>query len=89
VQKIAPAKLLYTCFIFWLGQSNLASSDDEDYADQKIKPDASTKTEDEGGCSGDKVNRAGGMRNVTALGLVIFFTDFSTEMPFFVHKITI
>jgi hypothetical protein len=25
----------------------LASSDDEDYADQKIKPDASTKTEDE------------------------------------------
>ena len=38
---------------------------------------------------GDKVNRAGGMRNVTALGLVIFFTGFSTEIPFFVHKITI
>ena len=56
----------------------MASSDDEDYADQKIKPDASTKTEDEGGCSGDNVNRAGGMRNVAALGLVIFFTDFST-----------
>lgn len=43
VQKIAPAKQLYTCFIFWLGQSNLASFDDEDYADQKIKPDASSK----------------------------------------------
>ena len=67
----------------------MASSDDEDYADQKIKPDASTKTEDEDGCSGDNVNRAGGMRNVAALGLVIFFTDFSTQMPFFVHKITI
>ena len=67
----------------------MASSDGEDYADQKIKPDACTKTEDEGGCSGDNVSRAGGMRNVTALGLVSFFTDFSTEMPFFVHKITI
>ncbi len=46
----------------------MASSDDEDYAGHKIKPDASTKTEDEGGCRGDKVNRAGGMRNVTCTG---------------------
>ena len=64
----------------------MASFDDEDFADQKIKPDASTKTEDEGGCSGDNVNRAGGMRNVTARGLVIFFTGFSTEMPFLFTK---
>ena len=37
--------------------------------DPKIKPD--TPLNPHGG---------GGMRNVTALGLVSFFTDFSTEM---------
>jgi MFS family permease len=37
--------------------------------DHKIKPDASIKAEGNGG-----------MRNVTALGVVSFFTDFSTEM---------
>ncbi len=63
----------------------MASSDDDDYAGRKIKPDASTKTEAEGG-GDDNVNRAGGMRNVTALGLVSFFTDFSTEMPFLFIK---
>jgi MFS family permease len=78
--KNSASKTTLYLFIFWLRQSNLASSDDEDYADQKIKPDASTKTEAEGGGSGDNVNRVGGMRNVTALGLVSFFTDFSTEM---------
>ena|GEM_PF-5946714 len=64
----------------------MASSEDEDYADQKIKPDTSTKTEDEsGGCSGDNVNRAGGMRNVTAWPSQLF-TDFSRD-AIFVHKI--
>jgi MFS family permease len=47
-------------------------SDDDD--DQKIKPDVSIKAEAGGGIGG------AGMRNVTALGLVSFFTDFSTEM---------
>ena len=37
--------------------------------DKNIKPDASKKPE-----------VSGGMRNVTALGIVSFFTDFSTEM---------
>jgi MFS family permease len=46
----------------------LDSSGDDDY---KIKPDASIRPEGNGG---------GGMRNVTALGVVSFFTDFSTEM---------
>lgn len=50
-----------------------SSGDDND--DQKIKPDASSiKAEAGGGVGG------AGMRNVTALGLVSFFTDFSTEM---------
>lgn len=49
------------------------SSDEDEHA----KPNSSVKAE------------SGGMRNVTALGLVSFFTDFSTEMvlgilPFFV-----
>ena len=63
----------------------VSSDDDED--DQKIKPDASIKAEaDSGGGYGEA---GGGMRNVTALGLVSFFTDFSTEMvlgvlPFFI-----
>jgi MFS family permease len=62
----------------------VSSGDDED--DQKIKPDASNKTEAGGGGG---FGEAGGMRNVTALGLVSFFTDFSTEMvlgvlPFFI-----
>jgi MFS family permease len=65
-------------------ESNLASPHDNDNTDQKIKPDASTKTEaeddDAGGGDEEKVSQAGGMRNVTALGLVSFFTDFSTEM---------
>jgi MFS family permease len=60
----------------------LASPSDDD--DQKIKPDASINAKAD---SGD--GRAGGMRNVTALGLVSFLTDFSTEMvlgvlPFFI-----
>lgn len=42
------------------------SSGDDDH---KVKPDASIKAEGNSG-----------MRNVTALGLVSFFTDFSTEM---------
>ncbi|MDQ3885094.1 MAG: MFS transporter [Thermoproteota archaeon] len=42
------------------------SSGDDDH---KIKPDASIKAEGNGG-----------MRNVMALGIVSFFTDFSTEM---------
>jgi MFS family permease len=46
----------------------LDSSGDDDY---KIKPDASIRPEG---------NDGGGMRNVTALGVVSFFTDFSTEM---------
>jgi MFS family permease len=55
--------------------------------DQKIKPDASSKAEAGSGDGG--YGGAGGMRNVTALGLVSFFTDFSTEMvlgvlPFFI-----
>ncbi len=62
----------------------VSSGNDED--DQKIKPDASIKTE---AGSGGGFGEAGGMRNVTALGLVSFFTDFSTEMvlgvlPFFI-----
>jgi MFS family permease len=62
----------------------VSSGDDED--DQKIKPDASINTE---GGSGGRYGEAGGMRNVTALGVVSFFTDFSTEMvlgvlPFFI-----
>ena len=62
----------------------VSSGDDED--DQKIKPDASINTE---GGSGGRYSEAGGMRNVTALGVVSFFTDFSTEMvlgvlPFFI-----
>lgn len=62
----------------------VSSGNDED--DQKIKPDASNKTE---AGSGGGFGEAGGMRNVTALGLVSFFTDFSTEMvlgvlPFFI-----
>jgi MFS family permease len=44
----------------------LNSSGDDDH---KIKPDASIKAEGNGG-----------MRNVMALGVVSFFTDFSTEM---------
>jgi MFS family permease len=44
----------------------LDSSGDDDH---KVKPDASIKAEGNGG-----------MRNVTALGVVSFFTDFSTEM---------
>jgi MFS family permease len=61
-------------------------SDDKDCDDQKIKPDASINAEasSSGGYGG-----AAGMRNVTVLGLVSFFTDFSTEMvlgvlPFFI-----
>jgi MFS family permease len=61
-------------------------SDDKDGDDQKIKPDASINAEasSSGGYGG-----AAGMRNVTVLGLVSFFTDFSTEMvlgvlPFFI-----
>jgi MFS family permease len=55
--------------------------------DQKIKPDASSKAEAGSGDGG--YGGACGMRNVTALGLVSFFTDFSTEMvlgvlPFFI-----
>jgi len=49
----------------------LASSDD-DNDDQKIESDASVKAE-------AGVAEAG-MRNITALGVVSFFTDFSTEM---------
>jgi sugar phosphate permease len=52
--------------------------DDDNVDDQKIKPDAYTKAES--GDGDDNANQAGGMSNVTALGLVIFFTDFSTEM---------
>jgi len=44
----------------------LDSSGDDDH---KVKPDASIKAEGNSG-----------MRNVTALGVVSFFTDFSTEM---------
>jgi MFS family permease len=56
-----------------------SSNEDENADDQKIKPEAHPKAES--GDSGiDNVNQAGGMRNVTALGLVSFFTDFSTEM---------
>jgi MFS family permease len=67
-------------------QSVLISSGDDDDDDQKIKPDASINSE---AGSGGGYGEAGGMRNVTALGLVSFFTDFSTEMvlgvlPFFI-----
>jgi MFS family permease len=63
----------------------VSSGDDED--DRKIKPDASINAEAGGG--GGYGEAGGGMRNVTALGLVSFFTDFSTEMvlgvlPFFI-----
>jgi MFS family permease len=62
----------------------VSSGDDED--DQKIKPDASINTE---GGTGGRYSEPAGMRNVTALGVVSFFTDFSTEMvlgvlPFFI-----
>ena len=56
-----------------------SSNEDENADDQKIKPEAHPKAESGDGGS-DNVNQAGGMRNVTALGLVSFFTDFSTEM---------
>ena len=56
-----------------------SSNEDENADDQKIKPEAHAKAESGDGGS-DNVNQAGGMRNVTALGLVSFFTDFSTEM---------
>lgn len=61
----------------------ISSGDEED--DQKIKSDASINSEAVSGGYG----RPRGMRNVTALGLVSFFTDFSTEMvlgvlPFFI-----
>lgn len=61
----------------------ISSGDEED--DQKIKSDASINSEAVSGGYG----RAKGMRNVTALGVVSFFTDFSTEMvlgvlPFFI-----
>ena len=55
----------------------VSSADDDDDDDQKIKPDASINSE---AGSGGGYGEAGGMRNVTALGLVSFFTDFSTEM---------
>jgi MFS family permease len=63
----------------------VSSGNDED--DQKIKPDASINSE--AGSGGGYSVAGGGMRNVTALGLVSFFTDFSTEMvlgvlPFFI-----
>ena len=53
----------------------MVSSADDD--DRKIKPDASINSEAGGGGG---YGEAGGMRNVTSLGLVSFFTDFSTEM---------
>ena len=56
-----------------------SSNEDENADDQKIKPEAHAKAESGDGGS-DNVSQAGGMRNVTALGLVSFFTDFSTEM---------
>jgi MFS family permease len=57
----------------------LVSSEDNEKDDSKSKPDAfSTKSEADVGCS--IVGGAVGMRNVTALGVVSFFTDFSTEM---------
>ena len=56
-----------------------SSNEDENADDQKIKPEAHAKAESGDGSS-DSVNQAGGIRNVTALGLVSFFTDFSTEM---------
>jgi MFS family permease len=63
----------------------VSSGDNED--DQKIKPDASINAE--AGSGGGYGEAGRGMRNVTALGLVSFFTDFSTEMvlgvlPFFI-----
>jgi MFS family permease len=62
----------------------VSSGDDED--GQKIKTDASINTE---GGTGGRYGETGGMRNVTALGVVSFFTDFSTEMvlgvlPFYI-----
>jgi hypothetical protein len=50
----------------------ISPNDDND--DQKIKQGTPIETEP----NGDGAH--GGMRNVTALGLVSFFTDFSTEM---------
>jgi MFS family permease len=54
----------------------VSPADDDD--DRKIKPDASINSE--AGSGGGYGEAGGGMRNVTALGLVSFFTDFSTEM---------
>ena len=64
----------------------MVSSGNDNGDDQKIKPDSSINAE---AGSGGGYGGAGGMRNVTALGLVSFFTDFSTEMvlgvlPFFI-----
>ena len=56
----------------------MTSPGDNEDDDQKIKPDASINAED--GTGGGGYGGAGGMRNVTALGVVSFFTDFSTEM---------
>ncbi len=63
------------------------TSTDEDNDDQKVESDDSIIPEAGGAASSGA--GAGGMRNVTALGLVSFFTDFSTEMvlgvlPFFI-----
>jgi MFS family permease len=62
-------------------------SSDEENDDPKSKSDASS-TKSEAGVGSD-IGQPRGMRNVTALGLVSFFTDFSTEMvlgvlPFFI-----
>jgi MFS family permease len=54
----------------------VSSAADDD--DQKTKPDASINAK--AGSGGGYGETGGGMRNVTALGLVSFFTDFSTEM---------
>ena len=50
----------------------VSSGDDED--DQKIKPDASINAE--AGSGGGYGEAGGGMRNVTALGLVFFLQIF-------------
>ena len=59
---------------------------DDDNEDHKIESNDSIKSEAAGVAPG---GTGAGMRNVTALGLVSFFTDFSTEMvlgvlPFFI-----
>ena len=59
---------------------------DDDNEDHKIESNDSIKPEAAGVAPG---GTGAGMRNVTALGLVSFFTDFSTEMvlgvlPFFI-----